>query len=61
MANPLGMILGCVVRMVVVSMLPHAECGPNDHRKDAPPFRNPKALENHESQVDNVYNDPEAR
>ena len=19
-------------------MLPHAECGPNDHRKDAPPF-----------------------
>ena len=30
--------LGCVVRMVVVSMLPHAECGPNDRRKDAPPF-----------------------
>ena len=29
--------LGCVVRMVVVSMLPHAECGPNDRRKDAPP------------------------
>ena len=30
--------LGCVVRMVVHSILPHAECGPNDHRKDAPPF-----------------------
>ena len=30
--------LGCVVRMVVGSILPHAECGPNDHRKDAPPF-----------------------
>ena len=30
--------LGCVVRMVVDSILPHAECGPNDHRKDAPPF-----------------------
>ena len=24
--------------MVVDSILPHAECGPNDHRKDAPPF-----------------------
>ena len=32
--------LGCVIRMVVDSMLPHAESGPNDHRKDAPPFRN---------------------
>ena len=31
--------LGCVVRMVVGSILPYAECGPNDHRKDAPPFR----------------------
>ena len=31
--------LGCVVRMVVDSILPHAESGPNDHRKDAPPFR----------------------
>ena len=30
--------LGCVVRMVVESILPHAECGLNDHRKDAPPF-----------------------
>ena len=28
--------LGCVERMVVDSILPHAECGPNDHRKDAP-------------------------
>ena len=24
--------------MVVDSLLPHAKCGPNDHRKDAPPF-----------------------
>ena len=24
--------------MVVASILPHAESGPNDHRKDAPPF-----------------------
>ena len=30
--------LGCVVRMVVDSILPHTECGPNDHRKDAPPL-----------------------
>ena len=30
--------LGCVVRMVVGSLLPHAESGPNDHRKDAPQF-----------------------
>ena len=30
--------LGCVVRMVVDSILPQAECGPNDHRKDAPLF-----------------------
>ena len=31
--------LGCVVRMVVDSILPLAESGPNDHRKDALPFR----------------------
>ena len=31
--------LGCVVRMVVDSMLFHATKGPNDHRKDAPPFK----------------------
>ena len=30
--------LRCVVRMVVDSILPHAENGPNDHPKDAPPF-----------------------
>ena len=30
--------LGCEVRMVVGYILPHAECGPNDHRKDAPLF-----------------------
>ena len=28
--------LGCVVRMVIDSILPHAESGPNDQRKDAP-------------------------
>ena len=28
--------LGCVVRMVVDSILPHVESGPNDHRQDAP-------------------------
>ena len=31
--------LGCVVRMVIDSLLPHAKSGPNDHRKDAPPLR----------------------
>ena len=30
--------VGCVVRMVVDSILPHAKSGPNDHRKDAFPF-----------------------
>ena len=30
--------LGCVVRMVVYSILLHAESGRNDHRKDAPLF-----------------------
>ena len=30
--------LGCVVKMVVDTILPHAESGSNDHRKDAPPF-----------------------
>ena len=30
--------LGCVVRMVVDSILPHAKSGPNDNRKGAPPF-----------------------
>ena len=30
--------LGCVLRMVVDSILPNAKFGPNDHRKDAPPF-----------------------
>ena len=32
--------LGCVVKMVVDSILPHVECGPNDHQKDEPPFNN---------------------
>ena len=31
----------CVVKMVVDSILPHVESGPNDHRKDAPPFKSP--------------------
>ena len=30
--------LGCVVKMVVDSLLPHAECGSNDYQKDAFPF-----------------------
>ena len=30
--------LGCVVRMVIDSILPHAEFGPNDHRKETLPF-----------------------
>ena len=30
--------LGCAVRMVVDSILPHAESGPNGHGKDAPQF-----------------------
>ena len=30
--------LGSAVRMVVDSILLHAKSGPNDHRKDAPPF-----------------------
>ena len=29
--------LGCAVREVVDSLLPHSEFGPNDHRKDASP------------------------
>ena len=30
--------LGCVVKMVVESILPHVESGPNDHRKAASQF-----------------------
>ena len=29
---------GCIFTMGVVSKLPHAEFGPNDHQKDAPQF-----------------------
>ena len=36
--------LGCVVRMVIDSILLHAESRPNDHRKDAPLFTYWKAL-----------------
>ena len=39
--------LGCVVRMVVDSILPHAESGPNDHRKDAPRLK----VSNHQSVI----------
>ena len=35
--DPLGK-LGWVVRIVVDSLPPHVESGPNDYRKDAPPF-----------------------
>ena len=31
--------VGCVFPMVVVSILLHAEFGPNDHREDASHFR----------------------
>ena len=31
--------LWCVERMVVDSILPHAEFGANDHREDAPHFK----------------------
>ena len=30
--------VGCVFPMVIASILPHAEFGPNDHREDAPHF-----------------------
>ena len=40
--------LGYVVMMVVDSILPHAESGPNDHRKDALPL-NSVNIPNHRS------------
>ena len=33
-----GYLIFIVVKMVVDSLLPNAEFGPNDHRKDASPF-----------------------
>ena len=30
--------VGCIFLMVVVSILPHTEFGPNDHREDVPHF-----------------------
>ena len=42
--TPFRSKLGRVVRMVVDSILPHGEFGPNDHRKDAPPFRTFKTI-----------------
>ena len=31
--------VGCVFPMIIVSILPQAEIGPNDHREDASHFR----------------------
>ena len=45
--------LGCPVRMVVDSIPPHAKCGPNDHRKDAPLLRTSKKSQAH---LDNEVN-----
>ena len=36
--------VGRVFPMVVVSLLPHEEFGPNDHRKDAPHVIHPNAI-----------------
>ena len=51
--------LGCVVRMVVDFTLPHAESGPNDHRKDAPPFislfRNLKKIKINANLILNIF------
>ena len=30
--------VGCAFPMVIVTIMPHAEFGPNDHRVDAPHF-----------------------
>ena len=30
--------VGCVIPMIVVSILPHAEYGSNDYQEDAPHF-----------------------
>ena len=38
---------GRVVRIVVDSILPHAKCGPNDQRKDVPPFMKRPATPNY--------------
>ena len=41
--------------MVVDSLLPLAECGPNDHRKDAPPFiRKSNRREDKEAIADSI-------
>ena len=34
--------VGCVLPMVVASILLHAEFGPNDHREEAPHFNTDK-------------------
>ena len=36
--SPPNCKVGCVFAMIVVSILPHAELGPNDHRDDEPHF-----------------------
>ena len=35
----IGNKMGCVFPMVILSILPHAEFGPNDHRENAPHFK----------------------
>ena len=32
--------VGCILTTVIVSILPHAEFGRNDHREDTPHFMN---------------------
>ena len=44
----------CVVRLVVDSILPHAELGPNDHRKYESPFRTRPNNDNITSQKDDL-------
>ena len=39
--------VGCVIPMVVISILPHVNFGLNDHRKDTPHFTVLKDSENH--------------
>ena len=47
--------VGCVVVMVVVSILPHAEFGPNDHRQDAPHFKKQWLGHQYKNQFQIIY------
>ena len=40
--------MGCVFPVAIVSILPYAEFGPNDHRKDTSHFRTPKLIKSNE-------------